>query len=738
MQVQTMTSFLTWPEVQDPDGNSLAASNVKFSVSGTNLNNDNGQYTIDQRIAPRGEVSSDQLWQQLATVLGDDEMTSITVTMTVDSEVDDGLAFADAVRIEESSQLEDEPYNFEGSVFHDLNGNGIWDRETFSLDATHLVFAIDVSQWSRNSANISGIGSILDAQIAGVSALAGYIRARQVAGGLQDTKISVIPYANANTDDHPNNTSAIDWIEESTEELFFQAASVLNQDLDFEVEFEITELVARGGVANYEGALQEIIDIVDAEIPGQPDPGELEIVFLSGGEDDFTPDCFDDYGGYAPTVAGGGCASSASTAPVGSSEIWNPGEFQDEVASLLYDYNANIHAVGIGPEVNMSVLRQLDPNAQRMTSVNQFLSLFNIQPGVSFVAEPPIEDWLVYLDANEDGVRNNSEAFTYTDENGFYSFIDVDDTSRHALTGEDRSEYYYSVALDGVYDAPILAQNGVDPIEYQYDFGVGMFEEIAVNGITGTKYEDVNVNGVRDLNGLVTGDLPEVIFVIDVSGSTSIGFIGSDSDNPIGNQNGDDRFNTVLDGEIAAFRALNQSLIERGVGDTARIGIVTFNGAVVSTWNFNTPNGVESSGLWNQLQSGGSTSFPNALDAAITMFGGIGSTAPEGFTRNLIFLSDGNGTSAVDQADDLRDMGVHIRAFGAGAAANLPFLEEIDGHDPDNGDETMAERFTDPTALIDVFAGNAVDGQQVFGETRHPRMDNPTVPRRKPRRRGRR
>jgi len=72
--------FITWPELPD------AARNVQFHVSGSNLNNDDGSYIIDQRIAPQGEISSDQLWQQLATVdLAEGGLNSITVTMTVDN-----------------------------------------------------------------------------------------------------------------------------------------------------------------------------------------------------------------------------------------------------------------------------------------------------------------------------------------------------------------------------------------------------------------------------------------------------------------------------------------------------------------------------------------------------------------------------------------------------------------------------------------------------------------------------
>ncbi len=89
--------------------------------------------------------------------------------------------------------------------------------------------------------------------------------------------------------------------------------------------------------------------------------------------------------------------------------------------------------------------------------------------------------------------------------------------------------------------------------------------------ISGTKFNDRNNNGIRD-GGLVIGSQPDVVFVIDVSSSTSSRFQGT----PVGNFNGDSLSDSIIDAEIAGFIALNNDLINRGLGSTARVAVVAF------------------------------------------------------------------------------------------------------------------------------------------------------------------
>ncbi|MDA1166586.1 MAG: VWA domain-containing protein, partial [Planctomycetota bacterium] len=89
--------------------------------------------------------------------------------------------------------------------------------------------------------------------------------------------------------------------------------------------------------------------------------------------------------------------------------------------------------------------------------------------------------------------------------------------------------------------------------------------------IRGAKWNDINANGVRDTN-LISGEDPDVVFVVDVSGSTRREFSGG----AVGDLNNDGDSNTILDGEIAGFQALNRVLIDHGFGHTARVGVVVF------------------------------------------------------------------------------------------------------------------------------------------------------------------
>ncbi len=71
--------------------------------------------------------------------------------------------------------------------------------------------------------------------------------------------------------------------------------------------------------------------------------------------------------------------------------------------------------------------------------------------------------------------------------------------------------------------------------------------------------------------GLIVGD--DAVFVIDISASTTNPFEGGF----VGDLNNDGLFDTILDAEIAAFIALNQELIDRGLGNESNVAIVSFS-----------------------------------------------------------------------------------------------------------------------------------------------------------------
>ncbi|MBE9060905.1 Ig-like domain-containing protein [cf. Phormidesmis sp. LEGE 11477] len=201
----------------------------------------------------------------------------------------------------------------------------------------------------------------------------------------------------------------------------------------------------------------------------------------------------------------------------------------------------------------------------------------------------------------------------------------------------------------------------------------------------------------------------DAVFVIDRSGSTSsssgIDVNGDGIIETISN-----RSDSILQAEIAAFRALNQNLIDRGLGDVAKVSISAYNSIGVlldldpvtdGVQTFTTPSAdVDNDGVLDveqaldSLSSGGFTSFSAGLQQAITAVETAG-TAPGG--GSVIFLSDGFSSGGALESETIRDtLGQNLRAFGVGTGSRLSSLQVID---PD------AVQFTDIQELLDVFAG---------------------------------
>ena len=99
--------------------------------------------------------------------------------------------------------------------------------------------------------------------------------------------------------------------------------------------------------------------------------------------------------------------------------------------------------------------------------------------------------------------------------------------------------------------------------------------QIGNNGkttVTGYKYLDTDGNGER-ASTLIQGEKPNVVLVLDTSGSTNITFQGTQD---IPDLNNDNRGNTVLDSEIAAAGALHAYLHDSGY-TSSNLGLVEFN-----------------------------------------------------------------------------------------------------------------------------------------------------------------
>jgi len=196
----------------------------------------------------------------------------------------------------------------------------------------------------------------------------------------------------------------------------------------------------------------------------------------------------------------------------------------------------------------------------------------------------------------------------------------------------------------------------------------------------------------------------DVVFVIDVSGSTGED-TGIDFDE-------DGSTDTVLDAEVLAFKAANQSLIDQGLGNIAKVSISAYSDPAnlldmdptggVST--FTTPladldnNGVRDvDQTLMSLSPGGNTNFEAGLQQAIQGVNNAGTQPSDG---SVIFLSDGlnnRGGSFTDEVNTIRNtLEQNLRAFGVGTNSSLTDLQDID---PD------AIKFDDLQDFLDFFNG---------------------------------
>ncbi|MFO1022942.1 MAG: SdrD B-like domain-containing protein [Planctomycetales bacterium] len=207
--------------------------------------------------------------------------------------------------------------------------------------------------------------------------------------------------------------------------------------------------------------------------------------------------------------------------------------------------------------------------------------------------------------------------------------------------------------------------------------------------IEGIVWNDANRNKIRD-GALLQGATPDIIFAIDISGSTSEPYAGS----PVGDVNGDGLVNTILDAQILAATSLVQQLNAAGYGSTARVSVITYN-AFATQLDMNptqanvqvsAPPNANTDGdatldvieTLNSIRFGGGSNYEAALQQALSTFSILVTGAGKG---NLIFFADGpstDGGAVTTAVNSLKNLGVNTRAFGLGSAAPLSALQAID------------------------------------------------------------
>lgn len=186
----------------------------------------------------------------------------------------------------------------------------------------------------------------------------------------------------------------------------------------------------------------------------------------------------------------------------------------------------------------------------------------------------------------------------------------------------------------------------------------------------------------------ISGDISSsqttnVALAIDVSGSAAYSF----DELGVGDLNGNDVSNEVLDGEIAAIEAFAESALAEGLGNI-NVRMIPFEDNVQTENAYSGTVAADEDGNGTidlldaayRLRGAGGTSFEGPLNDALAFFEG----APLGSRNIVYFLSDGEASSSEDLDDilatieDPAGIAGTVRAFGIGGGVNETQLNEID------------------------------------------------------------
>ena len=752
---QNYCLYVTWPEDSagdqatckvsalpsaiDPAGNALQGENINYRLT-------NYEIVIDESITPIGWEVANRPWMHVMTLkpTGEDILSpyddgEIQVTLSVDSAYA-GTLLADAVRLEKAKDPDRSPcFDVEGIVFNDANGNGTCETEFKIANESgqgnhYVVFAADNSEYSFNLTGWDQIGdNVAEVEQVGFSAIASSICREHLCTGsdpdnpIHNTQIGFVTM-NGIVDMNPGPSSGPLFASPSADIDANGLSDVREVITDFFMPFRIDPINCPWGIMHYHAedwpSYQENIDLLFTNVynalvsEGVTANDQVEVIFLSGGGED-----------------------TAWMDRNGDSEFG-----LEKLRDL--DCTVNVRAIGIGPYANMEILRKIDSDACLVGDKYDFLYLFNLQNG--FEAESGLAGQLVYVDHNNNHLRDIGEPTCMTDDKGRYVFslpkADESDTpptyticieesvSKYILDPSSQTHIINSKYEEvEVHDRDLTVEGG-EIHDYGFNFALccglgstsGSSEPDSWNGtISGKKFLDIDGDGISYGNELVNGSTPEVVIVADCSGSTSETFLGRVF---IGDQNRDGSSETIIDAEIAAIKELNAYLQELGTKyqseDVPEVGLVWFsNYAIDYDEIFNSIQPLADGLSVINCRSEGGTNFSIALQAAIAMFGEMdpAETSNTVNPKNLIFLSDGypNTDEYNDEAVHLVDtLGVNIWAFGVGRGASLTALEKI--VNPVNPEDPEATRafnpatiFLDPADLVDTLSGklSPIDGK---------------------------
>lgn len=280
---------------------------------------------------------------------------------------------------------------------------------------------------------------------------------------------------------------------------------------------------------------------------------------------------------------------------------------------------------------------------------------------------------------------------------------DGDDVLRGGLGGD--------LVHGGAGDDALFGDGTVQPVTTTAERQLATGENLAISltmpdAANGTS---VLVSGFLSREQVVSENV-DVVFAIDVSGSTDSSFSGA---RPVGDVNGDGTPEQVLDAEIASFEALLSSIVDDANLPDANITILPFASNASRLPTLRAGADSDRDGVADvveqarALRSSGGTDFEAALQAAIGHFDGS-----DAGQKVLYFLSDGNnneGGSLTDEVSTLQSMGVQIQSFGVGSAASEADLDIVD--DGINNDSTTI--VLDPSTLSDELLDPGIEAAEI-------------------------
>ncbi len=247
------------------------------------------------------------------------------------------------------------------------------------------------------------------------------------------------------------------------------------------------------------------------------------------------------------------------------------------------------------------------------------------------------------------------------------------------------------------------AENAISSGEATVDGQVVALTISAPEQANGTVKITGNISGVSLGNTGVN-----IVYVVDHSGSMTSTFQGTTD---VGDLNGDNYSNSVLDAAIASVKKLNDTIIASGLGGQANVSLIQFDDTAEVLYRGNPGTDGDANGrvdLYDQLlglKADGGTAYNAALQQTQNYLSSLGSG------KNIVFfLSDGaptDGTSYLDTANLIRQLGTDgtsIRAIGMGNGASENPLDLLD----DGLDNNSAIIVTNPEDLDTTLLNTSV------------------------------